>query len=198
MGKVLRIILYIFLVIVSIETVVLLLSNAFRFRYCPTIANYPDENGIRCSRPDGAYPLSGASFVLPVESVTQEADQVYLTLRYPLFGGLISLPLRFRSGMIMEYASVKDTPRVNLCKLYGDCQNLSPNELYSYLKPGVLIAPKVYTALFFSPKDPYSVLCQNVQKDFVTKALFHQSLFSFFNLLKKRTCAPIVGQIFYK
>lgn len=195
--RILGVIFTIFAVITVTELLILLFYKTFSFHSCE-LGKKLDKNAVGCAGYEGSFPFDGAFFILPVEKISQEADETILTLKYPILGGILSLPLRVRVGVKINKAFIDNSnknPTLALCKNSQGftCSYMPAQDLLRVVKPRMIVGIKVFSQNLLQNEDSYFINCQNVQKNFVSSIKIYGSVLSYLNT--SSGCLPIVGQI---
>lgn len=201
MTKTRKIIFTIAGVVILVQVVLLVLSVGFGFKECR--AGQTPEQAILCGQTNWLLPFENIFFTLPIDKVAQEADEMYITFRYPLFWG-ISFPMRFRAGVQIP-TQQHLAQNIFYCDLRkdlgktGSCQLIPSSRLNSFVQPYQILGAGVIHVTESSPfleKDLNLKRCAKENKDFIAKIQSNKGFLSYLPFFKRSNCAPTVMVIF--
>lgn len=205
MQKYVKILLGVFITIALVEAL-LFFDVLTPIRSCkPTEAFNKTFAG--CGFRYGQGPFEGYIVAFKVRGIRNEGKNTFITVNFPVLSRLITLPMTFNVGKVITGKDLlKDqATQVAVCRIMGgvletahDCKFIKVKELSSVIKPGSFIAAHFMLDERLFLKDPYFQKCQTPHKVFLGNLYKKRSLFSYLPYLSRTTCAPTIGQIFYR
>lgn len=168
---------------------------------CHYLTMKADKSSVGCTSYYGSPEFGGYLLALTINNIKKEADDVYLTVNFPLLFGFTA-PMRLRAGTMT--ANVKGDQRTPICFIVGkefesshSCQLVTLDTLATTLKPNKFIVAEFFTQDQVHRKDP-SYRCQDGQAKFVKVVQGSESFLAFLPYFGRAPCVPTIGQIFYK
>ncbi|MEK7071238.1 MAG: hypothetical protein AAB966_05515 [Patescibacteria group bacterium] len=180
------------LIVVVIELFIILSFNSLGFRDCQPGTTEQDDG---CARTFSEGVLKGVDITVRYDGFEQKNNRTFLKVSYPIFLGF-RYPFLVKAG----FSNLQNTDSLLICNGSNGCRTITSVNLDSFLQINHLVVLRLVSTSLPSGLDSYLATCQTQHKIFVSMIRNHRglgALLSFGFEAQKKSCVPIVGQLYY-